>query len=166
MKYLYLIRHAKAKPEEEGSSDFERKLTDRGKADSLNMGLHLRIKECPIDKFLCSPAKRAAKTCRLLASGMEADENIIQYENELYLANSETIENIINRYGGPEGSLAVVCHNPGITDYANSLCESVQIDNMPTGSVFAVKTDIESWDQFGHAKKEFLFFLQPRLSGL
>jgi phosphohistidine phosphatase len=163
MKYLYLIRHAKSSSEEPGITDFERKLTERGKADALMMGENLRKIDCRIEAFICSPAKRAKKTCLLFAEGLKATKDVIQYEEDLYLASAETIEKKIIQYTGAASSVALVGHNPGITDFANSLCEHVHIDNMPTGSVFAVRAETLAWSQFSSAKKEFLFFLQPKL---
>jgi phosphohistidine phosphatase len=63
----------------------------------------------------------------------------------------------------PENALAIVCHNPGITDLANTLCPLMQIDNMSTGSVFAVRAEVNEWKDFLEAEKEFLFFAQPKM---
>jgi phosphohistidine phosphatase len=52
-------------------------------------------------------------------------------------------------------------HNPGITDFANSLT-SARIDNLPTCGIFAVKIDTERWDNFKEAKKEFWFADYPK----
>lgn len=163
MKYLYLIRHAKSSHKEPGIIDFQRKLTEKGNADALKMGEALRNRECRIDVFLCSPAKRAKQTCQLLAEGLHVSRDLIQYEEVLYLASAETLEKTICQYDGSATALALVGHNPGITDFAHSLCENVHIDNMPTGSVFAIRANIRDWNQFSLAQKEFLFFLQPKL---
>jgi phosphohistidine phosphatase len=163
MKYLYLIRHAKSSHEEPGITDFERTLTEKGKADALMMGENLHKKDCRIEALLCSPAKRTKKTSLLFAEGLKMPKDAIQYEEDLYLASAETIEKVILHYMGKASNLALVGHNPGITDFVNSLCKDVHIDNMPTGSVFAIRTEIQEWNQFSTAAKEFLFFLQPKL---
>ena len=163
MKYLYLIRHAKSSHEESGISDFERKLTEKGKADALKIGEALRQRECRIDTMLCSPAKRTKKTCVLMTDSLHISQEVIHFDEKIYLATAETLEKCISQYDGTAPALALVGHNPGITDLANSLCDNVHIDNLPTAGVFAVSANISDWQEFPSAKKEFLFFLQPKL---
>ena len=52
-------------------------------------------------------------------------------------------------------------HNPGITDYANTLT-NVHTDNIPTCGIFAVQADVEKWQDFTKAEKMFLFFDYPK----
>ncbi len=60
------------------------------------------------------------------------------------------------------GDYALVSHNNGITDFANLLTD-VQIDNMPTCSVFAVKIHTDNWKEIKSAKIGFDFFDNPGL---
>jgi phosphohistidine phosphatase len=55
----------------------------------------------------------------------------------------------------------VFSHNPGITDFANSLTEA-RMDNIPTCGIFAIKIDTKHWKDFAEAKKEFLFVDYPK----
>jgi phosphohistidine phosphatase len=57
--------------------------------------------------------------------------------------------------------VAVFSHNPGITEFANSLT-NVRIDDMPTCSTFALSIDTNSWNDFESAEKKFLFFDYPK----
>ena len=59
-------------------------------------------------------------------------------------------------------NVAIFSHNPGITDFVNSLCKDVQIDDMPTCGIFAVEIAIENWIDFKKAEKKFLFFDYPK----
>ena len=58
--------------------------------------------------------------------------------------------------------VALFSHNPGITEFVNTLTAETKVDNMPTCSVFAVKADINSWQEFVDAKKELWFFDFPK----
>ena len=59
-------------------------------------------------------------------------------------------------------SVAIIAHNPGITNFATQLAPDAELNNMPTCAVFAVKADVERWSAFGKAKREFLFFDYPK----
>jgi phosphohistidine phosphatase len=58
-------------------------------------------------------------------------------------------------------SIALFAHNPGITDFANSLT-GTRIDNLPTTGIFAVKINSKKWSDFKEAGKEFWFADYPK----
>lgn len=162
MKTLYLVRHAKSSWENTAVTDFERKLNERGLRDAPEMGKRLFKRVHQIDAFVSSPAKRAKKTCKLFCKEFRFDEDKIILVDDLYLAAKETFISIVSWLDDSYKSAALFSHNPGITDYANSLCSSVVIDNMPTASIFAVKANVKHWKEFEPAEKEFLFFDYPK----
>ena len=59
-------------------------------------------------------------------------------------------------------SVAIVAHNPGITNFANELTQEPNLDNLPTCSMFGVQADVDNWSAFGKAKRKFLFFDYPK----
>ena len=156
-----MVRHAKSSWENFGVPDFDRPLNDRGKQDGPAMALRLLEKEIPIDAFISSPAKRAKKTASLFAAEYKVRKEDIILVPELYHASSETFFQVIANAPPDAKHIAVFSHNPGITDFVNYLTD-VKIDNMPTCSVFAVKTEIENWASFKEVKKEFWFFDYPK----
>lgn len=161
MKTVLLIRHAKSSWGDLNLADFDRPLNDRGKNDAPKMAKRLFKKDIPIDSFISSPAKRAKKTAEIFADQYKVKKDDIILVPALYEASVndfyETIEN------APKGShsIALFSHNPGITDFVNSLT-STRIDDMPTCSIFAVKVDIKHWSEFKQAAKEFSFFEFPK----
>lgn len=161
MKTLYLVRHAKSSWAEPGATDFERPLNDRGKRDAADMGKRLKLREIHFDSIISSPALRAEKTALLFAREMGYDTEAIIWDKDLYLAAPETILNTISKVPDTVNSLAIFCHNPGITELANTL-SSVRVDNMSTGSVYAVSYAGESWKEFEKASPRFLFFDYPK----
>lgn len=160
MKTLLLIRHAKSSWDSPGLSDFERPLNERGKRDAPEMAKRIKEK-VEIDLFVSSPAKRAKKTANFFAEEYGIDKDAIQLEEALYLAVPETFGSIIAALNDKASAAALFSHNPGITQYANSLCK-VKVDDMPTCAVFAVQAQCGSWRQFAEAEKEFLFFDYPK----
>ena len=162
MKKLYLIRHAKSSWGDFSLPDFERPLNERGKADAPEMAKRLLSKNIIIDAFVCSPAKRAKKTCRLFCREYDVNEDNIIIIESLYNAHAETFFEVAAALDNRYDHVAIFSHNPGITDFVNRLCKDVQIDDMPTCGIFAVEIAIENWIDFKKAEKKFLFFDYPK----
>ena len=161
MKTLILIRHAKSDWSQEGLSDSERPLNERGKKDAPAMAERLRKKGLKIDSFISSPAKRALRTSRFFAKEFGIDKEEIHVENTLYGALPSQFEQVVAGLKDKENIVALFSHNPGITEYANTL-STVHTDNIPTCGVFAVQADVDSWKDFTKAEKSFLFYDYPK----
>ena len=161
MKQLLIIRHAKSDWSNPLLTDFERTLNDRGNKDAPLMAKRLKEKNIAIDTFVSSTATRAFTTAKYFANTFDKKEKDILKIDELYHASPKTFYSTIEELNDEFDSAAIFSHNPGITDFVNSLTKT-RIDNMPTCAVFAIKIDIESWHQFTSAKKEFWFFDYPK----
>ena len=161
MKTLLLVRHAKSDWGDPALDDFDRPLNHRGKKDAPEMGQRLVEKKIPIELFIASPAKRAAKTAKEIAKAYGYPKEEIVFDKELYLAATDTFFSVIENTKDKFSHIAVFSHNFGITDFANMLTDA-RIDNIPTCGVFAVKIDADSWKDFKEAKKEFWFFDYPK----
>lgn len=114
-----------------------------------------------IDAFVSSPARRARKTAEQFARKYKKEKDDLILKTELYLAGEETFYNVIKKLDDDIDCVAVFSHNPGITDFANSLSDA-RIDNIPTCGIFAVTVDTKKWSKFREAKKNFLFFDYPK----
>jgi phosphohistidine phosphatase len=162
LKTLLLVRHAKSSWDNVDLPDIDRPLNKRGNKDAPNMAKRLAEKKIEIDAFISSPAKRAKRTAELFAKEFDKNEDKIILASALYHASSDdfyqTIHDVENKYN----SVAIFSHNPGITYFANEIVKKVNLDNMPTCSVFAVKCDIKTWAEFKEATKGFWFFDYPK----
>ena len=161
MKTVFIIRHAKSDQSFFGN-DFERPLNERGKADAPLMAKRLLDKNINIDALISSPAVRAKKTAAAFATGLHISLDEIIFVSALYHAPSEVFYDTLAALPDNLNTVALFSHNPGITNFANSLNTQIQIDNMPTCAVFAVETAITQWKEFFKAKKELLFFDYPK----
>ena len=161
MKTIILVRHAKSSWDDFSLNDEDRPLTDRGKKNAPDMAKRLHKKKIPIDAILSSPAKRAKSTADYFAKEYDIPKKKIILIPELYMASSETFVKTIRDAPKKADSIALFSHNEGITQFANSLSEA-RVDNMPTCSVFAVKADIDNWNEFEPGKTEFYFFDYPK----
>ena len=161
MKTVILIRHAKSSWDSAASNDFDRPLNDRGKNDAPEMAKRLKNKDIVIDAFISSPARRAKKTAKLFISELGKKDQDVMYVSSLYNAAEKDFEEVIQGMDDKYKVIAIFSHNPGITDFANTLTTNI-VDNMPTSSVFAVTARVKKWKEFKDAEKEFWFFDYPK----
>lgn len=161
MKTLLLIRHAKSSWDDPGLSDYERPLNERGKRDAPNMAERLYERGIKVDAFISSPAKRARKTAEQFIKRYKKKEKHLLLKTELYMAGNDTFLNLLEQLDDDLDCVAIFTHNPGITDFANSLTDA-RIDNIPTSGVFGVTIETKKWSRIRDAKKNFLFFDYPK----
>lgn len=161
MKQLLLIRHAKT---EQGPfmKDNERKLTDRGHSDCQLMGNRLLQHGFIADKLLVSSAMRTLQTVQNLKEFLNWQEHQLLVSNKLYLASSEFMLNMIAETANEYKSIALIAHNPGITDLFNFLGNDT-IDNLPTCGMALFAFDIHSWDLIKKNRGKCLWYSWPKL---
>jgi len=116
----------------------------------------------PVDAFISSTATRAFTTAEFFATAFGFNSEQIIKEPELYHASPEIFSTVVAGIKDEYSSAALFSHNPGITDYVNSLT-TVRLDNMPTCGVFAVEAPVDHWADFKSAEKKFLFFDYPKM---
>lgn len=161
MKTLLLIRHAKSSWDSTVTSDFERPLNERGKNDAPAMAKRLLDKKISIDTFVSSPAKRAKKTAETFMRKYKVAEEKLTLIPSLYEASVDNFYRAVEQLPDENSSVALFSHNPGITDFINSLqCSPVY--NMPTCAIYALEIKTEHWRDFRIADKKFLFFDYPK----
>jgi phosphohistidine phosphatase len=162
LKTLLLIRHAKSSWDDAGLSDYERPLNERGKKDAPAMAERLYERGIKIDAFVTSPARRARKTAEIFAKRYKKEKDELVLKTELYMASDEAFNSVVEKLHDDFDCVAVFSHNPGITDFANSLTDDIRIDNIPTCGIFAISIEARKWNKFKEAKKKFLFFDYPK----
>ena len=82
-------------------------------------------------------------------------------KTELYMASDEAFNSVVEKLNDDIDCVAIFSHNPGITDFANSLTDA-RTDNIPTCGIFALSIEAKKWIKFKEAKKKFLFFDYPK----
>ncbi|MEO6550797.1 MAG: histidine phosphatase family protein [Ferruginibacter sp.] len=163
-KLLLVVRHAKSSWDTGTLNDFERPLNDRGKRDAPAMAQRLLQRKITVDAFVSSPAKRAKKTAELFCDTYGKSLESILYMSMLYHAEHDIFYQVVEQLDDSLNTVAIFSHNPGITDFVNTLTDDQVIHNMPTCSVFVVQVPIKKWADFKKAKKEFVFFDYPKLA--
>jgi phosphohistidine phosphatase len=161
MKTLVLVRHAKSSWDNIDQQDIDRPLNERGKKDAPEMAKRLKDKGLKVDVLVASPAKRARRTAVFFAEELGAKKEDILLFDELYMAGSSAFERVIASLPDKYDTVAIFAHNPGITEFANTLT-NVNVDDMPTCAIFAVGGDTDKWATFRASDKKFLFFDYPK----
>lgn len=165
IRSVLLIRHAKSSWDDVMVADFDRPLDIRGKKEAPLMANRLLTKGIAIDYILSSPAKRAKTTADYFLETGKLGKNRLTLRQSLYEpiydAFVEAIESAPDEYH----NIAVFSHNPGITNFANSLTDTIRIDNIPTCGIFGIKLRIKHWKNFDAGKPEFWFFDSPKYPG-
>jgi len=163
MKSLLIIRHAKSSWDITSMEDFDRPLSDRGKKDAPEMAKRLIKEKIKIHAFISSPAKRAKKTAQLFVHEFQRNKEDIIFIPELYNVSAPVTYQVTSNLHNDYETVAIFSHNPGVTDFVNSLT-SHRIVDMPTCGIFAVKIHTNAWEDFEHAVKDFWFFNYPKLN--
>ena len=148
MKQLVLIRHAKSSWHDLSARDFDRDLNARGRGDAPEMGRRLAGRDVIPDALLVSSAKRARATVDLIAPEIEFPLQQIEFRDDLYLASPSDMLKLIRRIPDDVQTLALVAHNPGITELTNRLAKTY-IQNIPTCGVVTLQMPIEQWQSAG-----------------
>jgi phosphohistidine phosphatase len=161
MKTLILVRHAKSSWDDPSLNDYERPLNNRGKRDAPMMADRLHERGIKLDSLVSSPARRARKTAEQFARRYKKKNGRLEFKTELYMAGDDAFNQVIEKLNDDDDCVALFSHNPGITDFANSLTDA-RVDNIPTCGMFAVTVEAKKWNKFRDARKDFLFFDYPK----
>lgn len=161
MKTIILMRHAKAEQGNFEISDFDRKLTDKGKSDADIAAKTLIKKVKKIDLIVSSSAKRTLKTAKIIAENFEIDKNKIQSIDEIYEASSDAYVHVIRSLNDEKvKTVIIVGHNPTIAAMTAMMNGNGIVDFKP--SSFAVfNLSIETWKMFRIVKAENILSHTP-----
>jgi len=162
MKQLLLLRHAKSSWSDDATPDFARPLAPRGERDAPAMGERLRSHGVTITRIVSSPALRARRTAELVAAALGHSEHDVQLVPELYLAAPRTILDVVARQIDAVDSLLIVGHNPGLTELANGLLPELDLDDLPTAGVVALRCHTPHWARVATAARELAFYDFPK----
>lgn len=165
MPTLLLLRHAKSSRDDPGLADHERPLARRGEKAARRMGRHLAESGLLPDLALCSTARRALDTWRLVAAelGQDVPERLL---DGLYLASPGGLLRILRRVPDGVGRLLVVGHSPGLEGLALRLAtdgpELARLrEKFPTAALAVLELE-GSWAALGPGRCHLARLVRPR----
>jgi phosphohistidine phosphatase len=144
VKRLVILRHAKAEKEPPRRADFERALTARGESDAVEMGRRLAGHRVRPDAIVASPARRALETAKIVARELDFPWKAIHLEKQAYLADPETLLDLVREFPHDVETLFLVGHNPGVSELAQTLLRGFAED-LPTCAAAAIDCAADTW---------------------
>ena len=151
MKQLHLVRHAKSSWEHPELSDHQRPLNGRGRQAAPLVGramqaeIEVSARETP--QFFLSTAQRARETFDGLTVGWPLlAEQVPNYDDTLYTFDEADLIDWITTANDDLDSIALIGHNPAMTELANILCPTLALSNLPTAGWLWFCFDHDSWD--------------------
>jgi len=125
------------------------------------MGERIRAAGIRPSLILSSTAIRAWETARIVAHELGYPAEFLQRDSNLYLADLNTLIDVIDEQETGFNNIMVVAHNPGLTDLANYLVPGLT-NNVPTCGVVSVSLDSDTWDIRGPQNIELLYYDYPK----
>lgn len=156
MKKLTLIRHGKSDWSDITLDDHDRPLNKRGLRDVPFMADLMMKNNWSPDAFYSSTAQRTMSTTSLFIKAMNLEGSIAMETNaDIYLADPITLMSVIHDFPNNLNHVALVGHNPGLTELTNYFMENGYIDNLPTcGLVEIIAPSIGKWKNMIPEKAE------------
>ncbi len=162
MKRLIIVRHAKSDWGHEGLKDIDRPLNQRGYRDAYDMANWYSERYDKPDLIVTSDATRALSTAFIFARVMEIPSGTVSVKPEIYEANTEKLRSVISNLPDTANTVMLFGHNPGLTNFANAMCEDLDFDNVPTTGVLALDLNTKSWKDSGSIQGKTVFYKYPK----
>lgn len=157
MKKLLLIRHAKA-THETGYIDFERPLQERGLQDAAIMATRLKEQDIMPQILVSSPALRTLSTANVFSQHLAIPQ--LQTNKAIYEATTSALAKIINALPNEYDFIALVGHNPGISDLLYYL--TGEIKDVPTCAMMLIEFDTDSWMEIIEDAGKLVYYDYPK----
>ena len=167
MKTLYVLRHAKSDWGDSSLRDFDRPLNGRGWKAAKAMGREMRQRELVPDLVLVSPAARTMETLARVEEGFGTRFETVE-SRSIYLAETETLVDLIRSAPTDAGRLMVVGHNPGMHELVLVLAEGPQdlradaAEKFPSGALAEISFDVHQWADIAPGTGRIRSFVKPR----
>lgn len=159
MRRLLLIRHAKSSWKFPDLDDHERPLNKRGQRDVLTMARHIAELDEALDVIYSSTATRALELAEQIS---EFTQTSLNPDLSFYTFDDDVLMEILRCLPDDADRVAVVAHNPAITQAVNRLA-AVDYDNIPTSGVVAINCDVDHWADLNSGQCNLDYFVTPKM---
>tara|TARA_Y100001934_G_C12377115_1_gene789864 strand:- start:3883 stop:4395 length:513 start_codon:yes stop_codon:yes gene_type:complete len=153
MKYLYIIRHAKAEAASHDVEDHDRKLTNKGKNKANTLSIWLKGKKPNIEALFYSSSIRTIQTSDIILQGFSGTVSK-SIDKKLYAASEEVLMDYISFLDDKLTVVGIVGHQPGLQELAFTLVSSyaegydkVLNTSFSTSNAILILLNIKRWDQ-------------------
>jgi phosphohistidine phosphatase len=156
MKTLLIIRHANAL-HKSTNGDFERQLSPTGLKEALLMANKVKEAGHVPQLIISSEAARAKTTATIFADtlGLPAP----QTQMAIYDGNEKKLLNIINKFPDETDNIALVGHNPDISNLL-FLLTGKHVD-VPTCTVALLSFEFNEWEAISRNTGDLDWYASP-----
>lgn len=157
MKKLLLIRHAKAEKDVPGR-DFDRPLKYTGIQDARFMVDRLKEESIVPEIIVTSPAQRTQTTAEIFADGFDLPKPT---ENKkIYEASEKTWLSVINQLPNKYDFIAVVGHNPGVSQILYYLTGEAR--EVHTCTTALIDFEADDWAEISEEMGKLVYYSSPK----
>jgi phosphohistidine phosphatase len=160
MKTLYIVRHAKSSWDFPELPDVDRPIIETGIYNTKKIVTELNNRNVSVDMMICSHAKRAGETAKIIATGINYPVEKIEVSKQIYQVDRDDIFNLIFGLNDNLDSLMIIGHNPTLTQFANLFLDE-KIDLLPTSGVISLSFETGNWLGIIKAPHRTNFILFP-----
>jgi phosphohistidine phosphatase len=156
---LYFLRHGLADRSEWAGPDFERPLTERGKAQMAREAETMAELNLDLDLIITSPLTRACQTAEIVAERLEMLDRLIVDERLAYGFDPDKLDEILEAH--PDATaIMLVGHEP---DFSETIA-----DLIGGGEVVCKKGGLARVDLYGGAslQGELVWLIPPKVLAL
>ncbi|MGE4579164.1 MAG: CHAD domain-containing protein [Desulfuromonadales bacterium] len=162
MKTLSLIRHAKSTWKHLDLDDRDRPLSSRGALEAEILAESRGGNIFTPDLILVSPSSRTQETAKILKKKKVFVKKRLQSEERLYGADLDTLLALVSHLDDRLGHVALVGHNPGLSELAAHLSDRYQ-ETLPTGSLTTLQFRHDSWRDIGEGDGSLIDYFVPEV---
>lgn len=142
--------------------DHDRPLNKRGERDAPLMAQrladYLTAQNETLDSLFSSSAVRALGIAKPIAEKLGVEQQVCP---ELYTFSAHALLDFIKSIDAAYQHVALVGHNPAITDLVNHLLGNIT-DNVPTSSIVAISCDCTHWSDLTNYSCHLDYFDYPK----
>ena len=154
------MRHAKSSWADEGLSDHDRPLNERGLRDAPRMAALLDEQNSVPDVILCSTAMRAHTTAKIVERDSSFSGSLSTHK-KLYLGAPQDYLRLLAQLSDDVEVAMVVGHNPGLEQLLQEVCGAWE--RMPTGAIAKIDLKLDRWLTVASVDSaELLNFWRPK----
>tara|TARA_Y100000590_G_scaffold364139_1_gene422256 strand:+ start:17135 stop:17680 length:546 start_codon:yes stop_codon:yes gene_type:complete len=175
-KYVYLLRHAKSRWDNENINDKDRGLSERGVFDSQKIAKFLLDNSIQPEIIYTSSARRCLDTLNysLSIAQFNLSKDLIIVQDRLYGCDVSYLLEIISGLNKDCNSVMIINHEPTIrllalylTNRHSNQYRELIYQKYPTGSLAIIEGDCKSWsDIYDGTMRVSNFILPKNLNGL
>jgi len=163
IKTVFLVRHAKAEPQDAKKSDHDRRLIDKGMRHAEKMASLVAGFRFPPELIYSSSAARAKETATIFAGALKL-KDALEVSEDLYSSSAQSYLQKIQKTGDETSAVMLVGHNPVLEDLLVMLTSRSPFHcKMPTCGMAIIHFHVTLWSEIRPATGILRSLIYPKL---